>query len=68
MFQLRTSSPLYKQYTDRIEHKYTKATIFINNKNMKYASATQFDKWQIEHTFTIIRLVYRTHLEWEKNQ
>jgi hypothetical protein len=33
---------------------------------MKYASATQFDKWQIKHTFTIIGLIYRTHLEWEK--
>jgi hypothetical protein len=27
---LRTS-PLYKQYTDTVEHKYTKATFFLNN-------------------------------------
>ena len=26
-----------------------------------------FAKWQIEQTFTIIRLVYRTHLEWRKS-
>jgi hypothetical protein len=30
VFQLRTS-PLYKQYTNTIEHKYTKATVFLNN-------------------------------------
>ena len=30
-FQLITSSPLYKQYTDTVEHKYTKATVFRNN-------------------------------------
>jgi hypothetical protein len=30
-FQLRTTSPLYKQNTDTVEHKYTKATVFINN-------------------------------------
>jgi len=24
-------SPLYKQYTDTLEHKYTKATVFLNN-------------------------------------
>ena len=31
VFQLRTSSPLYKQYTNTVEHKYTKATVFLNN-------------------------------------
>jgi len=29
--QLRTSSPLYKQYTNTVEHRYTKATAFLNN-------------------------------------
>ena len=45
-FQLRTSSPLYKQYTNTIEHIYTKATVFLNNSknnNMKCTSATQFE-------------------------
>ena len=27
VFQLRTSSPLYKQYTNTVEHKYTKASL-----------------------------------------
>ena len=31
VFQLKTSSPLYKQYTNTVEHKYTKATVFLNN-------------------------------------
>ena len=31
VFQLRTSSPLYEQYTDTVEHKYTKDTVFLNN-------------------------------------
>jgi hypothetical protein len=35
VFQLRTSSPLYKQYTDTVEDKYRRATIFINNNNKK---------------------------------
>jgi hypothetical protein len=26
-----------------------------------------FAKWQIEQTFTIIGLLYRTHLEWRKS-
>jgi hypothetical protein len=26
-----STSPLYKQYTDTVEHKYTKATVFLNN-------------------------------------
>ena len=48
-----TTSPLYKQYTDTIEHKYTKVTIFINNKDMKYMSETRF---------AICQLTNRTHL------
>ena len=41
-------------YTDTVEHKYTKATVFLNNQkkttknnNMKYTSATQFDICQM---------------------
>ena len=30
-FQHKTSPPLYKQCTDTVEHKYTRATTFINN-------------------------------------
>jgi hypothetical protein len=44
------------QVTDTVEHKYTKAKVFLNNwqqtkkkttKNMKYTSATQFDICQM---------------------
>jgi hypothetical protein len=43
VFQLRTSSPLYKQYTDTVEHKYTKATVFLNNLEKKTTKTEQHE-------------------------
>lgn len=33
---------------------------------IKIWNITQFDKWQIEHTFAIIDLVSTAHIEWIK--
>ena len=47
------------------EHIYTRATIFINDKDMTCASEIRFANCQIELTFTIIG-PYRTHLRVKK--
>jgi hypothetical protein len=45
-----STSPLYKQYTDTVEHKYTKATVFLTNIQANHISAKLW-QWDLPIDF-----------------